>query len=141
MGRKSKLTPEVQDKVILALHGGNYFNTACRYAGISPGTGWSWIERGEAENPKRPRKDIYVLFANAIREAEAKIEVDMVAQWQAQMPEDWRAVQMFLERRYPDRWGRKERQEHVGAGGSPIALTFADLVREAAAEESDGNRD
>jgi len=44
---------------------------------------------------------------------------------------------MFMERRYPDRWGRKERQEHVGAGGGPIALTFADLVREAA--EADAN--
>lgn len=135
MGRKSKLTSEVQEKVVQALQGGNYFNTACRYAGISPGTGWSWIERGEAENPKRPRKDIFVLFANAIREAEAEVEIRMVAQWRTQMPEDWRAIQMFMERRYPERWGRKERQEHVGAGGGPLEVSFMQLAKEAAEEE------
>lgn len=93
------------------------------------------MERGEAEHPSRPRRDIYVAFAEAIREAEAEVEVRMVAQWQTQMLEDWRAIQMFMERRYPERWGRKERQEHVGASGGPLGISFMQLAKEAAAEE------
>jgi len=31
----------------------------------------------------------------------------MVAQWQKHMPEDYRAIRDFLERRYPERWGKR----------------------------------
>lgn len=123
MGRKSKLTKSVQDRVILALKGGNYFNTACRYAGISPATGYDWMARGESESPRRCKSAMYVAFAEAVRAAEAETEVRMVAQWQQKMPDDWRAIQTFLERRYPADWGRKE--QHMGEGGGPIQHGFA----------------
>jgi hypothetical protein len=32
-----------------------------------------------------------------------------VAIWQRAMPDDWRAAQMFLERRHPDRWGKQSK--------------------------------
>ncbi len=45
----------------------------------------------------------------------------MVAQWQKHMPEDYRAIRDFLERRYPDRWGRKRLDiEHSGEIGIKI---------------------
>jgi len=45
----------------------------------------------------------------------------MVAQWQAHMPENWQAIATFLERRYPDRWGRKRLDiEHSGEVGIKI---------------------
>ena len=136
-GRKTKLTPAVQEKIIQALLGGNYFNTACRYAGISEATGYEWLDRGESDNPRRGKADIYVKFAEAIRETEAQVEVRRAAQWQTRMPEDWRAIQMFMERRYPDVWGRRERQEHVGPGGGPVAVTFTDLLKQAAEEDGE----
>ena len=33
-GRPTKLTPEVQKKIVDALSAGNYFEVACEYAGI-----------------------------------------------------------------------------------------------------------
>jgi hypothetical protein len=36
LGRRTKLTPEVQKKIVDALSAGNYFEVACEYAGISP---------------------------------------------------------------------------------------------------------
>jgi len=45
----------------------------------------------------------------------------MVALWQKHMPEDYRAIRDFLERRYPDRWGRKRLDiEHSGEVGIKI---------------------
>ena len=64
-------------------------------------------------------------FLEAVRQAEAEAEARIVLQWQKAMPEDWRAAQAFLERRYPERWGKKE--THVVEGGDknkPIILKF-----------------
>ena len=103
--------------IINLLSPGNYFETSCRYAGIAPPVGWEWLARGEGRDKDRPRTPVYAAFADALRAAESDVEVRMVAKWQTQMPEDWRAVAKFMERRYPDRWGRRERQEHVADGG------------------------
>jgi hypothetical protein len=54
----------------------------------------------------------------------------MVAQWRSAMPTDWRAIRDFLERRYPERWGRKER---VTVAGDPEAPLYIAPV------ESDGS--
>ena len=140
MGRKSKLTLGVQTKICDALQGGNYFNTACRYAGVAPSTGWEWLDRGEKERPRRGRGDIYAQFAEAIRAAEAETEIELVKDWKAQMGEDWRSIQTFLERRYPDTWGRKERRELVGEGGGPVVIDLFQLLKEAT-DEDNGRHD
>jgi len=49
----------------------------------------------------------YREFVEAITRAEYEAEVRMVAQWQKHMPEDYRAIRDFLERRYSERWGRR----------------------------------
>ena len=38
------------------------------------------------------------------------------------LPKDYRACRDFLERRFPERWGRRERVEVTGRGGGPISL-------------------
>lgn len=101
-GRPSKLTPDVVQRLVKAIEAGNYYEAACAYAGISYGTFRRWMVDGE--NATRGK---YRDFYEAITRAEQTAEVRMVAQWQQHMPMDYRAIRDFLERRFPQRWGKK----------------------------------
>lgn len=102
MGRPSKLTPEVTKRLTEAIRAGNYYEAACAYAGIAYSTFREWMVRGEKAKSGKYRE-----FMEAIKKAEHEAEVRMVAMWQKHMPENWQAIATFLERRYPDRWGRR----------------------------------
>ena len=104
MGRPSKLTPERQARLVEAIASGHYYETACRLAGIHYANFRQWMIKGEAEESGKYRE-----FYEAITHAEAEAEDHAIQQWQQAMPTDWRAVQMFLERRHPDRWGKQEK--------------------------------
>jgi hypothetical protein len=103
MGRPTKLTPEVKDRLLSALRAGNYLEPACVYAGISYQTFLNWKERGEREG-----RGPYFEF--------------LVAQWQQAMPENWQAVRDFLDRRHPDRWRKREELQHTGKDGAPLPI-------------------
>ncbi len=110
MARPSKLTPEVTKRLTEAIRAGNYYEAACGYAGIGYSTFRAWMVRGEKAKSGKYRE-----FVEAIKKAEHEAEVRMVAMWQKHMPENWQAIATFLERRYPDRWGRKRLDiEHGG---------------------------
>src|SRR5688500_14704222 len=109
MARPTKLTSEVQQRLVSAIASGNYLEPACAYAGIDYSTFRRWIERGE-----QAERGLYREFRDAIRRAEAEAEIRVVAHWQRQVPESWQASRDFLARRFPDRWGPKDRLEHGG---------------------------
>jgi len=123
MGRPTKLTPETQKRICDAVSAGNYYEPACSYVGISYQTMRNWILRGE-----EAKSGIYFEFVDALTRAEAEAEVKIVGLWEAQIPADWRAARDFLERRYNDRWGRREKQEITGTGGGPftVNVVYAD---------------
>ena len=124
MGRPSKLTPEVTKRLTEAIRAGNYYEAACGYAGIGYSTFRAWMVRGEKAKSGKYRE-----FVEAITRAEYEAEVRIVAQWQKHMPEDYRAIRDFLERRYPDRWGRKRLDiEHSGEIGIKIVDDIDDIV-------------
>lgn len=116
-GRPSKLTSEVRARLVQAIEAGNYYEAACGYAGITYTTFRNWMIKGE-----NAKSGTYREFFEAITRAETVAEVRMVAQWQQHMPEDYRAIRDFLERRFPDRWGRKDKvqQEISGPGGGAV---------------------
>ena len=47
----------------------------------------------------------------ALRDAEGHAEVRAVTLIAAEMPKDWKAAAWYLERKFHDRWGRRERQD------------------------------
>lgn len=101
MGRPTKLTPEVQETIVEAVEAGNYFETAAALAGISKQTLYNWIDRGEAgEEP-------FDLFFDAIKSAEASAEKTALERVQGAQ-QGWQAHMTFLERRHPQRWGRRD---------------------------------
>lgn len=104
MGRPSKLTPEVQKRLCDAIRAGNYYEAACAYAGIDYSTFRRWMKKGEGQKRGKYRE-----FCEAVTRAELEAEARLVAQWQQHMPNDYRAIRDFLERRFPERWGRREK--------------------------------
>ncbi len=129
-GRPTKLSDEVKDKLVDAISQGNYYEAACAYAGISYSTLREWINKGEEEGAEKEFSD----FSEAIKKAEADAEVAMVKAWQKHIPNNWQAIATFMERRYPDRWGRKDRSQVEHAG--QFAVRIIDNIPK---EEDDGN--
>lgn len=104
MPRQTKLTPEIQERIVLAVRAGNYLSVAARAAGIHEATLYRWLERGRGPAGREP----YRAFCEALKEAEAAAEVHAVALIRQQMPQQWTAAMTFLERRFPDRWRRRD---------------------------------
>lgn len=103
-GRKCKLTDEPVRRILDVLATGGTHRTACRVAGISTSTFYSWLERGERE-PSGPFPE----FLDAVRQVEAQREVEALATISKAAGEDWRAAAWYLSRRYPNRWGNGKR--------------------------------
>lgn len=122
-GRPSKLTPETQQKIVQAVASGNYLETAAAYGGITYTTFNNWMNRGES----RERKD-YIEFFEAVKKAEADAEVLRVARISKAANEgNWQADAWYLERRYPNRWGKRV-SEVSGPNGDAVTirLTWGD---------------
>jgi hypothetical protein len=117
-GRPTSLTPDIEKKVVAALQAGNYFNIACRHAGIDPATGHKWLAwadgRDYGTKGKCPKdNEPFRKFRDAVVRATADAEVHAVAMLRKAMPEDWRAAAEYLRRRNVDRWGRERVDVHV----------------------------
>ena len=83
MGRPTKLTPEVHERIANAIRRGNYIETAAALAGISKVALYDWLHRGAAElariegNARRSglaSEAIYFEFSNAVALALAESE-------------------------------------------------------------------
>ena len=129
-GRPTKLNIDTHNKIISAIRAGNYIETAAAYAGIDKSTLYDWLKRGErekqrvAQNPRykiRKSEEPYVEFSNAVEKALAEAEVRDVAIIAKAAEEQWQAAAWRLERKFPDRWGRKKLDiEHSGEIGIKI---------------------
>jgi transposase len=128
-GRPTKLTPAAQGKIVAAIQAGNYIETAAAFAGVSKQTLYSWLRRGE-----RARRGIYRDFNDAVQLALAQSEVMDLEVIRRAARLNWTAAAWRLERRYPEKWGRKDKvtQEHTGPGGGPVQQ--ANLTQEQFAE-------
>jgi hypothetical protein len=132
---KTKLTPEVKEKILSALTAGNYQEAAAAYAGIDQGTYYRWMERGRIERDRvnsgeKPLKaeTIYREFREAVETARAQAEVRNTGIInKAANDGTWQAAAWYLERSHPQRWGRINRTEISGPEGGPIK-TEVDLV-------------
>lgn len=98
--------PALQDdnkvlKLLAALRAGNYREIACRVSGISKAAFYESLKRD-------------MQFLDAVEKAEAEAEADLIAETTkaGRSPQFWAANMTLLERKHPDRWGR--RQEDSG---------------------------
>ena len=115
---KLKLTPELIEKLIPSIEAGNYIETVCQAHGICKATYYGWIKKGE-----KRKSGIYLDFLNAVRLAEARAEQRLIEEWREKLKESPTNYKDFLERRYPERWGKKDIVKHQGDNENPITYT------------------
>jgi len=110
--------------MVEAIEGGNYATTAAEAAGIGKSTHYEWMEKGEQGI------EPYAEYAEAIKKAEAIAETNAVKVIQEASRDNWTAGAWYLERKFPDKWGRKDKltQEISGKDGKPIEIDSKALV-------------
>jgi len=135
MARPTKLTPEVQERIITALRAGNYQETAARYAGISEATFYDWMARGREEPGSA-----FAEFLEAVEKAKSDAEVrDLYLIDQAAQTGSWQAAAWKLERKFPHKWGRVNRTEISGPEGKPVQVETmrAELLKTLGVDDAD----
>jgi transposase len=136
MSRPTKLTPDIQVKIVDALKLGNYIETASALAGISKNTVYDWLKRGAREkervennsNAKYRKEEFpFVKFSDAVQKAMAEAEMRDLLVIANASKNDWKASAWRLERRYPAKWGRRD---HIEAEVKQETVNREELVVE-----------
>lgn len=103
MPRRLKLNERVQNIICEALANGVTVETAAEIAGIGQSTLYNWLKLGREGVAK------YKPFADAVEEAIAKSELVLLERIHEASKHTWQAAAWILERRFPERWGRRDR--------------------------------
>ncbi len=147
-GRPTKLTPEVREKIVCAVRSGNYIHIAAAVAGVHRDRVNEWMKRGSREiervakhsryrvqKTERPYVEFSAAMDKALAEAEAH-HLGVIERASAQG--QWTASAWILERRHPDRWGRRTQHEVTGQYGGPVQheLTLVEIAKAMSVEVS-----
>jgi hypothetical protein len=110
VGRPTKCTPDTQEVVCAAIAEGLSIANACQIAGISETAINDWQRRGGlGESP-------YVEFLTAMRHARVQGKLTRLRHInRAAETGAWQAAAWYLERVYPDEYGKRQRIEHEGS--------------------------
>ncbi len=119
IANKRPIPRKLNDGMIKALYEaisrGNYAVVACQLAGIEEKTYYEWLRQADIdiENGLTAEESYYVRLKQSVKEAESKAEDEMVqvVREAATKKREWLPATVFLERRHPDRWGRRERKQ------------------------------
>lgn len=121
MGRPSLYEPELVERILENIRWGMYVNEAALAAGVSKSTLHRWRE----EHPG---------FAEEVEIARAQAEQRHIRIIKRAADNgDWHASAFWLERSFPDRWGRRARLELTGADDGPVEISVSREVFESAA--------
>lgn len=103
---------------------GLYMREACALAGVSRDSVYSWLRQGSKDR-KEGNDTPEARFSDIIKRAMAEAESDAISAVRAagKNPAFWQAEAWFLERRYPDKYGKRDRValEHSGQMGIGVA--------------------
>jgi transposase len=120
MARPIKLSLEIQESICQAIRAGNYIETAAAFAGIDKTTLYDWLKRGA--RAKGSADAVFVGFSHSVQKALSDSEVTDVATIGVAAKENWQAAAWRLERKFPERWGRKDSVKHSGDTEAPIKV-------------------
>jgi transposase len=102
-----KLNEEVIKKAANMIRAGNYQKVVAQALGVSEVTWYNWLKRGEQE-ANEGKDTLRAKFFKEIKRAEAEAIIRNVAIIQKAAATTWQAAAWWLERRYPDEWGKKD---------------------------------
>jgi transposase len=116
-GRPPVMTEEVQEDILRTIRLGLHADRAALAHGISSGTLRSFKKR----NPD---------FAARMKSAEADAENGFLSRLLMHTDKQWTACAWMLERRWPERWAKKEHVEVSTKGEAEKLLNDLKLIRE-----------
>lgn len=121
LGRPSKFTLDVRERIIGAIRSGAYNETAAAYAGIGERTFYRWL--AQADEDEKAGIDLeasdFRQFRQAVEKAQAEAELEHIlvirnaakgkptADGVPGTPGQWQAAAWMLERKHPGRYGRR----------------------------------
>lgn len=122
---KPKLNEHLIDKLSSIIRDGNYYVTACRACDISETAFYDWINRGTADL-ERGEETIFSKLVESLKKAEADHEAELLKLVSKAAPANWIAGMTILERRHPERWGRKDRQQIDITESKAVTITHVE---------------
>lgn len=136
--RQRDLNPVLAAGILEIVRQGNYRIAAYRAMGVSDPTFNRWVKRGD-EDTDAGLETPYSALVRDLKAAEGAAEIAVVNKVQAAAdnPAYWAAGMTYLERKHPDRWGRRERKGlELQPGQERITVTRIEVVREAPGPEA-----
>jgi len=117
MSRPTKLTAEVQEKIVKDISLGVSYVDAAGACGIDYITFNNWMKRGQEE-----KKGKYFYFFYAVSQAKSIAFANFTKViTKASMDGEWRAALEYLKRHDPDNWGDKSNVD-LTSGGDKINI-------------------
>jgi hypothetical protein len=130
-GRPTAFTPATKKIILACIRKGMYPSEAAARAGIHYSTLKAWLGQGydyqalridgeKLAARERALADFYVAFQGK----EAEHVEDLLTNIERIGVQDgqWTALMTILERRYPDRWKKREQTEVVSVGGGELKI-------------------
>jgi hypothetical protein len=144
MARRSKMTPEVKTKILNVLKGGGTECAAYTSAGICEATFYRWLQLGEQakapryrkflEEVRRAQQDAVIRNVTIVQKAAMGGEVlertrithpdGRVVETEKKSAPNVQAAEWWLERKFPNDWGRRDRIDHRTPDGPLINQNF-----------------
>lgn len=121
LGRPSKLTKELIQEMTGHIENGMNYKDTSALCGIVYNTFLDWSKKGEADF-NQGKKTLFSDFFCSLREAELKGKLKAIQY--IKNNEDWRARAWYLERKYYDEFGNKQKIEHSGDEEKPIRVSL-----------------
>lgn len=129
--RSTKLTPELMRKFCGLIEEGNYVNTAAALCFVTERAIYNWLDEAQGKRDSTGKKNTdftprpeTIEFYEKFHEALARSEANVLARIRdaAVDPRNWTAAAWYLERKFPDRWGKIDRAkvEVTGKDGEPL---------------------
>jgi len=118
-GRVTKLNDELIKEIAGYVLDGSFYKDAATLAGIGEHTFFDWKKRG-IQDTEQNKNTIYSQFLQSLRQAEAEAKAEAVKY--IQKSDDWKARAWYLERKYNDEFGNRQKIEHSGDEDKPVKV-------------------
>ena len=131
MARKSKLNKELIEKAYELVAAGNYDKDVYPILGVEKTTWYRWLSEGEKAKSGLKRE-----FYDTIKKAEKDAIARNVALIQRAAQEgNWQAAAWWLERKYFEDWGRKDKVDLTAdKDGFKVVVEYIDKGKQDGSE-------
>ena len=127
MARKRKLTKELIKEAYKLVAAGNYDKDVYPILGIDKSTWYRWLSEGETAKSGLKRE-----FYDTVKKAEKEAIARNVALIQKAAQEgNWQAAAWWLERKYFEDWGRKDKVDlSADKDGFKVVVEYVDKEKQ-----------